>query len=231
MGSPRTVVVEVRTRNIGLAMAYTASADSCIAFLVRHAATINNMARPPKIQGRGDDIGLSPEGRLQAEATARFLSDQPINKAFSSPLSRALETASIIARPHGLDPTPVEHLHEVDVGRWEGCSWNQIERDEPEAYRRFMANPAEHGYAGGENLSQVQSRVMPVVEALLQDHLGHVLLVVGHNVVNRVLLASLLHLPIARARGIDQDNGGVNVIRYRDGQTKVLTTNAAFHLH
>ncbi|MFW6171200.1 MAG: histidine phosphatase family protein [Planctomycetota bacterium] len=212
-------------------MAYTASENTCIAFLVRHAATINNMARPPKIQGRGDDLGLSPEGRLQAEATARFLSDQPIAKAFSSPLSRAMETASIIGRPHGLDPAPVAQLHEVDVGRWEGCSWDEIERDEPEAYRRFMANPAEHGYAGGENLTQVQNRVLPAARELFEQQLGHVILVVGHNVVNRVLLASLLHVPIAWARGVDQDNCGVNVIRYRNGQTKVLTTNAAFHLH
>ncbi|MFO7901341.1 MAG: histidine phosphatase family protein [Planctomycetota bacterium] len=212
-------------------MAYTASENTCIAFLVRHAATMNNLARPPRIQGRGNNIGLSPEGQLQAETTARFLSNHPITKAFSSPLQRAMETASIIARPHGLDPVPVDRLHEVDVGRWEGCSWDQIERDEPEAYRRFMVNPAEHGYAGGENLTQVQTRVLPLVRELFQNHLGSVVLVVGHNVVNRVLLASLLHVPIARARGIDQDNCGVNVIRYRDGQTKVLTTNAAFHLH
>lgn len=212
-------------------MAYTASENTCIAFLVRHAATINNVARPPRIQGRSDNMGLSKEGQVQAEATARFLAPQPIAKVFSSPLLRATETASIIAQPHALPTTSVAPLHEVDVGRWEGCSWDEIERDEPQLYQLFMTNPATHGYAGGENLTQVQERVQPALQQLFQQNLGSVILVVGHNVVNRVLLASLLHVPVARARGIDQDNCGVNVIRYRDGKTKVLTTNAAFHLH
>lgn len=212
-------------------MAYTTSENTCIMFLVRHAATINNVARPPKIQGVGDDIGLSDEGRVQAEKTARFLGDQTIACALSSPLARAVETATIIGQPHGLAPIPIDDLREVDVGRWEGGSWVDIEREEPEAYRRFVTDPATHGYAGGENLKQVQERVLPAIEGLLQKHLGQVILVVGHNVVNRVLLATLLHVPLAKARGIDQDNCGVNIIRYREGQLKVLSTNVAFHLH
>ena len=112
-------------------MPYTATADSCIMFLVRHAATLNNLARPPKIQGLGAEIALSDEGRLQAERTARFLSDQPITAAFCSPLLRAVETAQMIAAPHGLTPVPVDPLHEVDVGNWEGRSWVDIERRNP----------------------------------------------------------------------------------------------------
>ncbi len=211
-------------------MPYTATADSCVMFLVRHAATLNNLARPPKIQGLGAEIALSDEGRLQAERTARFLSDQPITAAFCSPLLRAVETAQVIAAPHGLTPVPVNPLHEVDVGNWEGRSWVDIEQEEPDAYQRFMTDPATHGYAGGENLTQVQQRILPAVMQLLHAQVGKVILVVGHNVVNRVLLATLLEVPLAKARGIDQNNCGVNIIRYRRQQLKVLTTNAAFHL-
>ena len=200
-------------------------------FLVRHAATLNNVARPPKIQGLGEDVGLSDEGREQAKKTAEFLADQQITRALSSPLARAMETATIIAQPHGLTPSPVHPIHEVDVGRWEGGSWVDIESEEPEAYRQFVTDPARYGYAGGENLTQVQQRVIPAVTQVFQENLGRVILVVGHNVVNRVLLATLLEVPLAKARGIDQDNCGVNIIRYRDGQIKVLTTNSAFHLH
>lgn len=211
-------------------MPYPIASDTCIMFLVRHAATINNVARPPRIQGVADNIGLSDEGRAQAESTARFLAEQKITRAFSSPLTRAVETATIICQPHSLTPTPVEPLREVDVGQWEGYSWLEIERDAPEAYRRFVTDPATHGYAGGENLTQVQERVLPAAEQLLQEHVGRGILVVGHNVVNRVLLATLLHVPLAKARGVDQDNCGVNILRFRNGQTKVLTVNAAFHL-
>lgn len=211
-------------------MPYSPAPTACLAFLVRHAATLNNLASPPRIQGSGEDLALSPEGRAQAARTARFLADQPMTAAFASPLQRALETATIIALPHAVTPTPVAALREVDVGRWEGRSWVEIERAEPADYHRFVSDPAHHGYAGGENFLQVQQRVLPAVMELMERHQGSLILIVGHNVVNRVLLASLLDVPLSKARGIDQDNCGVNVLRYRNGHAQVLTMNAAFHL-
>ena len=74
-----------------------------------------------------------------------------------------------------------------------------------------MRDPANHGYAGGENFQQVQRRVLPAVMELMAAPSGSLILIVGHNVVNRVLLATLLDVPLAKARGIDQDNCGVNV--------------------
>jgi broad specificity phosphatase PhoE len=188
------------------------------------------MAVPPRIQGSGENPGLSNEGRQQAAATAAFLTNQPIVAAYSSPLARARETAEIVSQPHDLAVQTVDDLREVDVGRWEGKSWEQISQLEPDAHRLFVNDPGTHGYAGGENLSQVQDRVLPSVERVMKAHLGQCILIVGHNVVNRTLLAALLKLPIAYARGISQDNCGINVIRFRDGQFKLLSSNVAFHL-
>ncbi|MCU0959604.1 MAG: histidine phosphatase family protein [Pirellulaceae bacterium] len=212
-------------------MTYAVAPDACLIFLVRHAATLHNLARPPRIQGCGEDPPLSDAGRAQASCAARLLARQPITAVYASPLQRALETASIIAQPHALAATTVAALHEVDVGDWEGRSWEEIERDDPAAYARFLDDPAQCGYAGGENLQQVQQRTLPALRVLAQQDLGQLVLIVGHNVVNRVLLATWLGIPLARARGIDQDNGGVNVIRYSQDQFKVLTVNSAFHLY
>jgi broad specificity phosphatase PhoE len=136
-------------------------------FLVRHAATLNNLAQPPKIQGFGEDTPLSDEGRQQAARTARFLSDQPISVAWSSPLARAMETAQIIAQSHDVALRPIEALHEVNVGRWEGRSWVDIEREEPERYRQFITDPATHGYPGSAFLGSTTCR-RP--DAVLLDH-------------------------------------------------------------
>ncbi len=211
-------------------MSYCPSPHSCLVFLLRHGATANNMAVPPRIQGSRENPGLSDAGRQQAEATARFLAPQPIKAAYSSPLARAFETAEIVSRPHGLPVQEVDALREADVGRWEGKSWEEISHREPEAHRLFVNDPGTHGYAGGENLTQVQQRVLPAVEQIMSAHLGQCILIVGHNVVNRTLLAGMLQLPVARARGISQDNCGVNVLRYRDGKLKLLSSNVAFHL-
>lgn len=212
-------------------MSYVPNSDECLMFLVRHAATPNNTAVPPLVQGRASDPSLNDVGRVQASRTATFLADQPIARAYASPLRRAMETATLIVQSHGLTPLPCPPLSEVDVGRWEGQSWPAIEHAEPEAYRLFQEDPARHGYGGGENLEQVRERALPAALEILQRHLGSVVLVAGHNVVNRVLLATWMHIPLAKARRIEQDNCGVNVVRYRHHTAQVLTLNAAFHLH
>lgn len=204
--------------------------DTCILYLVRHGATANNMARPPRLQGRRENPGLSDEGQRQARAVAELLAERPITAVYCSPLLRARETSEIIAATHKLTPTTVDDLIEVDVGHWEGRDWGEIERSEPDAYRRFIEDPAAHPYAGGESLSALAARVLPAVDELLQRHLGQAIAVVGHNVVNRVYLATLMQLPLSRARSIAQENCGVNVIRRRAEIDSLITSNAVFHL-
>ena len=65
---------------------------------------------------------------------------------------------------------------------------------------------------------------------MLTAHNGQSILVVGHHVVNRTYLASLLGLPPAQARRVTLDNCGISVVVRRGGQTSVATLNAAFHL-
>jgi len=203
---------------------------TCIIYLIRHGATDNNLANPPRLQGRKHDPGLSVEGREQARRTGRLLANYPIAGVYSSPLLRAMETAELIALPHSLPVQPVEDLIEVDVGRWEGRSWDDIQQNDPEAYRRFSENPAEHGYAGGENFQQVQDRVAPVFEKLMTQNLGKRIVAVGHNIVIRTFLARLLELPASKAMLFGQTNCGMNVIRLRKGRIQLRTLNAAFHL-
>jgi broad specificity phosphatase PhoE len=200
-------------------------------YLLRHGATANNLADPPLLQGRGVDLELSDAGRQQAACAAELLAKQRLAAVYSSPLIRARQTAEIIAKPHGLAVQLVSAIEEVDVGRWEGRSWKEISRTEPEPYRQFIADSANHGYLGGENMNQVLDRCVPALNDLMRQHLGAEIAVSSHNVVNRVYVASLLGVPIFRAREIDQGNGGVNVIRLRRGEVKLLSLNSTFHLH
>jgi broad specificity phosphatase PhoE len=116
---------------------------------------------------------------------ARALAGQAIAAVYSSSLIRARETAEIVAGPHALRVTTSDELVEVDVGRWEMRSWVDIAREEPEAYQRFQEDPGLHGYAGGENMREVQIRTTPALTALMSAHAGEQIVVVGHNVVNR----------------------------------------------
>jgi broad specificity phosphatase PhoE len=204
--------------------------DTCLALLIRHGATANNVCRPVRLQGRGSDLPLSPEGIRQAEETGRFLADMKLDAVFASPLLRAQQTAIAIAGPHRLSVQTIEPLTEVDVGTWEGYTWEDIERRWPAEHRQFMDDPATFPYLGGESLDQVQQRVRSVFNELLRSHLGQTIALVTHNVVNRVLLAPLLGTPLKAARGIHQDNCGINVVAYRDGRAKLITLNSVLHL-
>jgi len=204
--------------------------DTTRLFLVRHGATTANENRPYILQGRNMDLDLSELGRRQAEAVGALLADYSIDRIYSSPLVRARQTAEAIAKHHPLTVTAVEEVTECDVGRWEGQGWDAIMRDDAEAYRLFIADPSQHPYAGGETYADVWTRAQPAINRILEDHAGHTIVLVAHNVVNRVYLANLLGIELRRAKDVRQSNACVNVIRHRHGETQLLTLNALFHL-
>ena len=204
--------------------------DTCWLYLVRHGATANNWARPPRLQGRRTDPGLSEEGHHQARQTGLALADLPLSTVYTSPLLRARQTARAVAEPHGLEVEVVQDLIEVDVGQWEGRSWDEIQKTDPEAYRLFTTDAGVHPYLGGENLGTVQARVIPALEQLMADNLGRLVAAVGHNCLNRAYLAHLLGMPLAKYRSIPQDNCGLNLLRYYHGRVKPVTINAVTHL-
>ena len=152
------------------------------------------------------NLPLAPLGVRQAEATRDFLAIRPIDQCYCSPLLRAVQTAAIVAAPHGLTPQPLQDLaeyHLVEPGT--------------QACRR-------------ESLADRYGRVAACLEALLKKHAGEALLVVAHRLVNQIYLAGLLGLPGDQALQVNLDNCGISVV-VREGQdTMVSTLNAAFHL-
>ena len=204
--------------------------DTCWLYLVRHGATANNRADPPRLQGRRTDPPLSDEGREQARQTGQFLAACGLDAVYSSPLLRARQTAQAIAKPHGLTAQIVDDLIEVDVGVWEGRSWEEIEKTDAEAYQAFMTDASVNPYLGGENLQTVLARAAPALEKLMQENLGRSIAVVAHNVVNRSYLTQLIGMPLPRYRSIPQDNCGVTLLRYHKARAKAVTINGVFHL-
>lgn len=201
-----------------------------VLYLIRHGATEANIARPPRLQGRRHNPPLSRLGVRQAEATRDLLAIRPIDRCYASPLVRAVQTAAIVAAPHGLAPLPLEALTECDVGRWEGLDWQTIRTLDSEGFQRYQANPAEFGYPGGESFRNVHDRVALTLNELLEIHACESILVVAHHIVNRTYLAGLLGLTPDQANQVTLDNCGISVI-VRDGaETMVNTLNAAFHL-
>ncbi len=204
--------------------------DTAIILLIRHGATDANLQRPYILQGRSLNGPLSQTGIEQVSSAGKFLSDFPLDHVYASPMVRAQQSAELIAKHHDHTVKTIDEIIEVDVGDWEAKSWDTIMQEDPEQYKQFMANPAEVPYKGGECYRDVQQRVVPAFTKLAASHLGEMVAVVAHNVVNRAILAHLLALDLNRAKDIRQNNACVNILRYKQNKLELITLNAVFHL-
>jgi len=169
-------------------------------YLVRHGETDWNRAR--RIQG-STDIPLNDLGREQAATSGRLLARRQWDGIYASPLSRAFETASIIAGEIGLPaPVPIPELVERNYGTAEGMTGADIDRLFP------------HGteVPGRETREQVAARVIPALHRLASEHPGENLVVVAHGGVIRTVLNTVApDGPVEAIR-----NGSIHSFRHGD---------------
>ena len=136
---------------------------------VRHGESHANLRH--EIANRGLQHPLTRQGRAQAQALAAALRDHPIERVYSSPLLRAIETSVVVA--HALDvPLEVTHaLREYDLGHLEGRSdeaaWREWKRVF-EAWTRLGDHDQQA--EGGERFADVRGRFVPFVEGLVARH-------------------------------------------------------------
>lgn len=157
-------------------------------YLVRHGQSEGNDRH---ICAGGADIPLSDLGRAQAELAAGYLAKKQIDAAYSSPLSRAFETARIISRAHGIEAVPVPELREMSCGEWEEKTYEDIIRLYPEDYAVWQSAIHKARPKGGENPFEVYERVSKKLMEIAKRHDGQSVLVVTHAIVLRTLICSL----------------------------------------
>jgi broad specificity phosphatase PhoE len=156
-----------------------------VILLARHGETTWNKDR--RFQGQLD-VPLNDVGREQARALAEKARPEELAALYSSPLSRARETAEIVGEALGIDPRLDDRLKEVDVGDWEERLKPDIERDEPEAWAAFRAAGPDWRFPGGESLAEQQERVIAALVDITQRR-ELPALVVCHRGVVRCALA------------------------------------------
>jgi probable phosphoglycerate mutase len=182
--------------------------------LVRHGETDWNVER--RFQGHADP-SLNDNGRAQAHALAAELAAEHIDAVYTSDLTRARETAEIISAQLGVDIVPRSELREIDVGDWEGLTWDDIERQFPDGRRRW--DESGHGWEGGETYEQLAERVVDALRRIAAAHPGGRVLVVGHGGTIRSVRAHVEGRSVAesRRRSAPLENCEVVRIRVEDG--------------
>lgn len=183
-------------------------------FLVRHGAT--NATEEGRFSG-ATSAELSELGRWQAARLGERLAHQNIAAVYSSPLSRALDTASIIAGHCRLDVAARDGLREIGHGHWEGKTRDEVEVQHADEYAAWDADPFTFAPAGGESGVAVLARALPVIRDLVTTHVGEQVLVVSHKATLRLVLSSLLGFDARGYRDrLDQSPACLNVVDFKD---------------
>jgi alpha-ribazole phosphatase len=158
------------------------------------------------------DVPLSAEGERQCAVQAERLRSVRLTALFSSDLGRSRRSAEIIGAPHGLTPTIVPALREMDMGRWDGLTAAQIREREPEAFADWMSRIGEFPFPEGESVSDLLARVAPAFDAIVAAHAPRPIAIVAHGGPNRALLCRALGLPLGRLLAFGQDYAALTIL-------------------
>ena len=193
--------------------------------LTRHGLTARSS--PEQHLGQRIDIGLTNEGRAQAEALGRRLAGIRFDRIVTSPLRRARQTAELIAGSAalaaGVESEP--RLEEMDYGRWEGLTYEQIREHDAALRDAWEADPATIACPDGESGDDVAERCRAFLGDLIESHGGdpgadRLVLAVGHSTTNRILICVALDIPLAEYRArIVQSQVNLTALRWSAGAT------------
>ncbi len=146
-------------------------------YITRHGETLRNAEN--RVLGR-DDIALNEKGRLQAAELAEKMKEIPVDVIFTSPLSRAKETALAVAERKGLIPIEDDRLLEVNFGDFEAV---------PRDYEPYQAAKREHfkRYPNGESYFDMAYRIYDFLYEIKKKYSDKRVLIVSHGGVCRII--------------------------------------------
>ena len=158
--------------------------------LLRHGNTVGNSRE--RFHGSGD-VALSDEGRAEVRAAGRRLATEVFDLVASSPLRRAWQSAALLSG--GAPVLLVPEFREIDFGRWEGMTAEEIEAQDPVLYKTWREGAADFEFPGGERRAAFRERVASGLTVLERTGAENALVVAHRGVIN-ALANHLLGVPL-----------------------------------
>lgn len=177
-------------------------------FIIRHGETPWNVQG--RFQGR-NDIPLNERGLEQARAAAKALKGVSFDALWSSPLSRALETARAVAQNRSQEVRTHPGLLEISHGLWEGLLASDVEERWPGVLERWHTAPHTVAMPDGETLLEVQKRTLQALEDIRQAG-GEQVLIAAHDAVIKVLLCAWMEMPLHCFWRFQVGNGSLTLV-------------------
>ncbi len=197
-------------------------------WLVRHGSTQWN----DELRYQGTtDVALSDAGRIQAEALSRRFADVHLDAIMSSTLSRAVETASVIARRTAQSVATDPRLNELHLGVAEGLTWDEVRERFPSDAAAWNTGDPHLSFTQGESPCDAQRRVVDAMTDLQCRWSGCTLLLVTHGGPLRLFLCHMLGMDVASSWKLQISPASVSQLDvYPEGGILSLLNDTG-HLH
>ncbi|MCG6877482.1 MAG: histidine phosphatase family protein [Betaproteobacteria bacterium] len=195
--------------------------------LIRHGETLWN--RWGRVQG-WQDSPLTEVGLAQAHALAARLAGDRVERLVSSDLGRARQTAEPIVHRTGLAIELDPELRERNYGIFEGRTYGEIEREDPEAYAFLTRRDPTYVIPGGESGEAFSARVLRALERIAGTHAGHRIAVMTHGGVLGVLYRHATRAAPDSQRDYSLANASVNHVWFGGGSWVIERWGDVAHL-
>lgn len=202
-----------------------------LVLLVRHGKTPTTGSVLP---GRASGLHLADEGVAQADAVAERIAELHRSRTakegakgfvavYASPMERTRETAAPIAKALGLRVRQRPGLIECDFGEWTGRKLADLGKL-PE-WKTVQRHPAGFRFPKGESFSEMQTRMVDTINALVADHPGESIVAVSHADTIKAAVAQALGTPLDLFQRIVVGQCSVSAILYGPMGPTVLAVN------
>ena len=195
-------------------------------YLIRHGETEFN--RLGIFRGRYE-VDLNEVGRQQASQIGKALEGAGIEFLVTSPLSRAVETAEIIASALGIDYFKDEAFNNIALGEWQGVPKQKIKDEYPDLWHLWTTEPEKLAIPGGETVEDVRRRSFAGLKRILEDRKG-TFAVVTHRSVIKALAAAMLDVNPPYFWKFYIDNAAFSVFEVTDAGYTLISWNNNAHL-
>jgi broad specificity phosphatase PhoE len=183
--------------------------------LVRHGECEGNIKG--MFRGR-TDFPLNGRGFIQAQDLAQELESFPIKYIYTSPLSRARQTAEAIGEQCEVEVKIEEGFNNIELGSWEGRLKNEIAELYPKEWELWINNPEKLRVQNMETLYDVQKRAKSCLDSLVSKRNGETFAVVTHRAVLKPLIAACLNIVSPYFWKIHLDTASYSLLSYKENR-------------
>lgn len=187
--------------------------------IIRHA---KSTANDNGMFGGITDYDLSNEGMKQANDLAIRLKNVNINKIYSSPLKRAINTIKPTAVMKNLDINVVQDLIEINVGSWENVHRDDLRKMYPDENNYIDETEYYTGMIGQEETVDVSNRMYNAISNIAKNNLGKTVIVTSHVVAIRAFLCKIMNIPFEKTKEQIGDLGNTSITKiiYKEDENK-----------